>query len=87
MESFNNGHGSRFELSFLQYMTSTDHPWMVCQGVPYNTSLWQVVDSSEQNGAFKSASSKNKSDILKQKLVMMMDIPPILPTDIIPIKN
>lgn len=32
------GHGSRFELPFLQYITHPDHPWMVCQGVPYGTS-------------------------------------------------
>jgi len=81
------GHGSRFELPFLQYITSLDHPWMVCQGVPYGTRLWQVVDSSEQNGAFKVASAKIKSEILKQRLDMMMDVPSILPTDIIPIIN
>ena len=81
------GHGIRFELPFLQYVTNPDHPWMVCQGVPYGTSLWQVADSSEQNGAFKMALSKAKSEILKQRLDMMMDIPSILPTDIIPIIN
>ena len=81
------GHGSRFELPFLQYVTSPDHPWMVCQGVPYGTSLWQVADSSEQNGAFKTASSDIKAEILKQRLDMMMDVPSILPTDIIPIIN
>ena len=81
------GHGSRFELPFLQYVTSPDHPWMVCQGVPYGTSLWQVADSSEQNGAFKTASSDIKSEILKQRLDMMMDVPSILPTDISPMIN
>ena len=81
------GHSSRFELPFLQYVTNTDHPWMVCQGVPYGTSLWQVADSSEQNGAFKTASSKFKEQSLKKRLDMMINSPSILPTDIIPIVN
>ena len=81
------GHSSRFELPFLQYVTSVDHPWMVCQGVPYGTSLWQVADSSELNGQFKTACSKIKATILKKRLDMMMDSPQILPTDIIPIVN
>ena len=81
------GHGSRFELPFLQYVTDKQHPWMVCQGVPYGTSLWQVADSSEQNGSFKAASSHIKMEILKKRLDMMMDNPCIMPTDIIPIVN
>ncbi len=60
---------------------------MVCQGVPYGTSLWQVTDSSKQNGYFKSASSEVKEKILKKRLYMMMDSPSIMPTDIIPIIN
>ena len=81
------GHGSRFELPFLRYVTCPDHPWMVCQGVPYGTSLWQVADSSEQNGQFKAASSKIKAKILQRRLDLMMDSPQILSTDIIPIVN
>ena len=79
------GHGSRFELAFLEYVTNKAHPWMVCQGVPYGTSLWQVADSSEQNGSFKSALSHIKMQILKKRLDMMMDNPCIVATDIIPI--
>ena len=81
------GHGSRFELPFLRYVTNTDHPWMVCQGVPYGTSLWQVADSSEQNGCFKIACSEIKEKLLKKRLDMMIASPAILPTDIIPIVN
>ena len=81
------GHGSRFELPFLQYVTNADHPWMVCQGVPYGTSLWQVADSSEQNGCFKIACSEIKEKLLKKRLDMMIDSPSILPTDIVPIVN
>ena len=81
------GHGSRFELPFLQYVTDADHPWMVCQGVPYGTSLWQVADSSDQNGCFKIACSEIKEKLLKKRLDMMINSPAILPTDIIPIIN
>ena len=34
------GHGSQFELPFLEYITNANHKWMVCIGVPYGTSLW-----------------------------------------------
>ena len=81
------GQSSQFKLPFLQYVTNTDHPWMVCQGVPYGTSLWQVADSSKQNGCFKTASSEIKEKILQKRLDMMMDSPSIMPTDIIPIIN
>ena len=49
------GHKSRFELPFLEYITSEKHLWQVCIGVPYGTSLWQVADSKEQNGSYKIA--------------------------------
>ena len=47
------GHGSRFQLPFLQYINNPEHPWVVCIGVPYGTSFWQVGDSTEQNGCYK----------------------------------
>ena len=81
------GHGSRFEKPFLRYVTDREHPWMVCQGVPYGTSLWQVADSSEQNGSFKAASSHIKMEIQRKRLDMMMDNPSILAIDIIPLVN
>ena len=62
------GHESRFELPFLTYITNPDHPWKVCIGVPYGTSLWQVADSKEQNGSFKIALSKIKKRIVEQKI-------------------
>ena len=49
------GHDSRFELSFLEYITSKDPEWKVCIGVPYGPSYWQVGDSIEQIGCFKMA--------------------------------
>jgi len=81
------GHHSRFEVQFLKYVTDADHPWMICIGVPYGTSLWQVADSKEQNGSFKIAISKAKSNLLKKRLDMYMDSPGIYPTDIMTIVN
>jgi len=81
------GHQSRFEVPFLEYITNTNHPWMVCIGVPYGTSLWQVADSKEQNGSFKIALSKIKKEILSKRLDIMMDKPELVPTDIIPMVN
>ena len=46
------GHHSRFELPFLQYIHG-NNKWTVCIGVPYATHWWQVADSSEVNGAYK----------------------------------
>ena len=76
-------YGSRFELPFLEYITNANHKWMVCIGVPYGASLY----SKEQNGSFKIAMSKIKSELLKKRLNMYFDHPNIQPTDIIPCVN
>ena len=60
------GHQSRFELPFLEYITNTRHEWQVCIAVPYGTSLWQVADSKEQNGSYKIALAKKKKEFLKK---------------------
>jgi hypothetical protein len=49
------GYGSRLELPFLKYINDPLHKWVVCIGVPYETSYWQVGDSAEQNGLYKIA--------------------------------
>lgn len=41
------GHGSRFDLTFLEYINTPCTKWNVCIGVPYGTSYWQVGDSRE----------------------------------------
>ena len=50
------GHQSRLNPGFNHYIDDPHHEWRVCFGVPYAyaTVLWQVGDSSEQNGKFKS---------------------------------
>ena len=65
------GHGSRFELPFLEYindMGEEGHKWRVCIGVPYGTSFWQVGDSAEQNGSFKMAMVQAKTKLLQKKV-------------------
>ena len=50
------GHGSRFEAPFVEYIHGKNegkYVWTVTIGVPYGTNLWQVGDSIEQNGSFK----------------------------------
>jgi hypothetical protein len=60
------GHGSHFQLPFLDYIAAEETKWMVCIGVPYGTHVWQVGDSSEQNGAFKMALTSAKQIILEK---------------------
>jgi len=81
------GHQSRFELPFLEYITEKSHEWQVCIGVPYGTSLWQVADSKEQNGSYKISLAKSKKDFLEKKLSKFIDPPSLSSTDIIPLVN
>ena len=34
------GHGSRLEMPFLQYINNPEDHWVVCLGVPYGIALW-----------------------------------------------
>ena len=62
------GHSSRFQLPFLDYILDPAHCWTVCIGVPYGTSYYQVGDSStEQNGCYKMALSTQKKKLLTEK--------------------
>jgi len=61
------GHGSRLELPFLKYINDPLHEWVVCIGVPYGTSYWQVGDSAEQNGSYKMALAKSKRELVMKK--------------------
>jgi len=61
------GHGSRFELEFLEYIHTEQSRWDCCIGLPYGTSYWQVGDSSEQNGCFKMALTKAKQELVRKK--------------------
>ena len=52
------GHGSRLNLPFLEYINYPDHIWKVCFGLPNGTAIWQVGDLPEQNGSWKMATKK-----------------------------
>jgi hypothetical protein len=61
------GHGSCFELEFLEYINTCESKWCGNIGLPYGTSYWQVGDSSEQNGCFKMALTKCKQALVTAK--------------------
>lgn len=61
------GHQSRMQLSFMQYINEPSHRWMVCIGVPYGTHIWQVHDASSMNGSFKMLLNKSKMEYLKHR--------------------
>ena len=52
---------------FLKYINDPLHEWVVCIGVPYGTSYWQVGDSAEQNGSYKMALAKSKRELVMKK--------------------
>lgn len=81
------GHKSRFSPTFLKYITNPQHKWKVCIGVPYGTSLWQVGDSPQQNGRYKSGLTRKKRKILTNRILRFIADLEIVPTDIIPMIN
>ena len=75
------GHHSRLQIPFLEYINNKGKKWMVCVGVPYGTHIWQVHDSSELNGCFKMALVKAKREYLRLKTghhFVMTDIIPLV---------
>ncbi len=81
------GHRSRLELSFLQYINTPKDHWVVCIGVPYGTAYWQVGDSKEQNGSFNIAITQAKQDLLEKKDALGLYDEGIVDTDLMPIVN
>ena len=81
------GHQSRFDLEFLRYINTYPHRWNVCIGVPYGTAIWQVGDSSEQNGKFKINITEVKAMILQTRIDQLNHAIQLMRTDIIPIVN
>jgi hypothetical protein len=77
------GHHSRMDLEFLEYINTNKHMWHVNIGVPYGTHIWQVADSSQVNGLFKMkvAETKRQYNELKgTQSLLMSDIVPIVNT-------
>ena len=81
------GHSSRFDLEFLRYINSYPHTWNVCIGVPYGTALWQVGDSSQQNGRFNINLTEVKSTLLQTRIDQLQHAMQLVHTDIIPLVN
>ena len=78
------GHQSRFELPFLDYIINKEHEWSVSVGVPYGTHIWQVADAEEINGCFSIAITKAKQALFASKPMSNKNFGP---TDIIPLVN
>jgi hypothetical protein len=81
------GHNSRLELSFLDYITNPDIECCVCLGVPYVTAYWQVGNSKQQNGSFKIYLTIAKQKIIERKTELGMTSIRIEKYEIIPIIN
>jgi hypothetical protein len=63
------GHVSGFEEPFLEYTIESNRLWTCFICVPYGTStMWQVGDSTEQNGTFKIESKKVKACTIRDKI-------------------
>jgi hypothetical protein len=80
------GHNSRFNLGFLEYINDPSTKWFVVLGLPYGTHVWQVGDSSEQNGSFNNA-FYGACDILYDRKRKTGQPPTIVKTDIMPLVN
>jgi hypothetical protein len=61
------GHASRFDLIFLQYINQPETKWNCSIGLPSGTSYWQVGDSSKQNRLFKMALVRAKQEFIMKK--------------------
>ena len=78
------GHQTRFDLNFLNYVNDEKHPWCFAIGVPYGTALWQVGDSVKQNGCFKMNLTKRKQEMMSERMRNMYGEIGITPYDIMP---
>ena len=79
------GHSSRFDVEFLEYVNDVDHKWNVCLGVPYGTALWQVADSAQQNGKFKMLLNRAKRELFIQRMDSCQQDMHLVRTDIVPL--
>ena len=80
-------HRSRLEYSFLEYISNPNNEWVICIGVPYGAAVWQIGDSSEQNGSYNMASVVLKREIINAKDKYMCNSPTIDAHEIIEIIN
>ena len=78
------GHGSRFDPAFINYITDPDHRWAACGGVPNWTNGWQAGDAEQVNGHLQTEAVKEKRAIMEVKQRLCMP-PTLQPTDVAPI--
>jgi hypothetical protein len=78
------GHHSRYNEHFQNYIHGEGHKWKVVIGVPYGTHVRQVADSSQLNGCFKMALTKAKRNY---RLKVVDEKKDFVATDIVPLLN
>jgi hypothetical protein len=78
------GHNSRYDLNFLEYIWNKDYRRSAGIGLPYAAHIWQVGDSRHQNGNYKRELSIAKEQLMleetKRNLPMVFK-----PSDVNPI--
>jgi hypothetical protein len=79
-------HDSRLQVPFLRYVNTDPHRWKVCIGLPNGTGKWQVGDSSEQNGQWKTEMTREKGKLVLYKTRVGMSTV-IEKSDIVPLTN
>ena len=57
-------HDSQLQVPFLKYINDSDHKWKACIGLPNGTGKWQVGDSSQQNGQYKTEMTREKNKLI-----------------------
>ena len=62
------GHDTRFQQDFLDYVNNDVSRWFCCIGLPYNTKLWQVGDAEQINGKFSAEITRTKRELIKTKI-------------------
>ena len=80
------GHATRLSYDFLKYINDKNHYWFANLGTPYLTHLWQVADSAELNGKFKTEWYRSKDHLLRLKIRQLMP-EKLDATDVMPLLN
>ena len=80
--SMGDGHISRMDEDFLEYINNPLTLWAAILGAVYGTNFWQFHDSSQMNGGFKSILPKCKEELIKKKRLAGLN-PKIEPVKIV----
>ena len=85
------GHDSQLQLEFLEYVNKDNQfgkpNWKACIGLPNGTSVWQVGDSKQQNGSWKTAMTRLKDELVLFKQRNFFESVDFKRHDIIPLIN